>query len=182
MRSLASFIDRADPDVLALCEIDAGDALALATRFVRQWAYRGSQALFWKPHLHQVRVRDAYLPRSPLRPFERRGFLRVAAHVDRQSLDLVVTQIAAERDQRVRDLRYLRTSLRQIGRAALVFAILPRSRIGLQDLGFRSIVAGSDQETIFAGGVEVIEAARDPHAHRGIGTPLLARVGVTPKA
>ncbi|MBV8688995.1 MAG: endonuclease/exonuclease/phosphatase family protein [Candidatus Eremiobacteraeota bacterium] len=182
MRSLAAFIDRVDPDVLALCEIDAGDALALATRFARQWAYRGSQALLWKPRVHQARVRDAYLPRTPLRPLERRGLLRVATQVGEYPLNLVATQIGAQREQRVRDLRYLRSSLRRIGTQCLLLAVLPDSAIGVGDLGFRKLVSGSDHESIFARGLEIVESSYDPYDHRGIGRPLVAGVRLTPKA
>ncbi|MBV9148979.1 MAG: endonuclease/exonuclease/phosphatase family protein [Candidatus Eremiobacteraeota bacterium] len=182
MRSLATFIDRVDPDVLALCEIDAGDALALATRFARQWAYRGSQAIIWKPQLHQARVRDAYLPRTPLRPLERRGLLRVATQLGESPLELVATQIAAEREQCVRDLRYLRSSLRRIRAQCLLLAVLPDSRIGVRDLGFQKLVAGTDHEAIFSRGLEVLESAPDAYDHRGIGRPLLARVRLIPKA
>jgi len=181
MRSLATFIDRVDPDVLALCEIDAGDALALATRFARQWAYRGSQAIIWKPQLHQARVRDAYLPRAPLRPLERRGLLRVATQLGENSLELVATQIADQREQRVRDLRYLRGSLRRIGSHCLLLAVLPDSKIGVRDLGFQKLVSGADHEAIFSRGVDVIESTHYPYDHRGIGRPLLASVRLTPK-
>jgi len=182
MRSLAAFIDRADPDVLALCEIDAGDALALATRFARHWAYRGSQALIWKPHLHQAKVRHAYLPRVPLRPLERRGFLRVATRLGSGSLELVATQVSDQREQRVRDLRYLRSSLRKIHQSCVLFAVMPRTHIGVQDLGFRTLVDGSDHETIFSIGVQTIEATQDAYDHRGIGRPLVARVRLIPRA
>jgi len=181
MRSLAAFIDRVDPDVLALCEIDAGDALALATRFARQWAYRGSQALLWKPRLHQTRVRDAYLPRTPLRPLERRGLLRVATRVEDRSLNIIATQIAAQREQRVRDLRYLRNSLRRIDTECLLLAVLPDSTIGVGDLGFKKLVSGSDHESIFSRGLNVVESSYDPYDHRGIGRPLFAGVRFTPK-
>jgi len=181
MRSLAAFIDRADPDVLALCEIDAGDALALATRFARQWAYRGSQALLWKSRLHQTRVRDAYLPRAPLRPLERRGLLRVATRLEDHALELVATQVAAQREQRVRDLRYLRTALRRIGSQCLLLAVLPDSQIGVTDLGFKKLLGGPDHEAIFSRGLDVLESSYDPYDHRGIGRPLIANLRINSK-
>lgn len=52
-RAVAEFIARVDPEICAVAGIDAGDAFALATRFDRQWGYRGTQALFWQtPFAH----------------------------------------------------------------------------------------------------------------------------------
>ncbi len=180
MRSLAAFIDRVDPDVLALCEIDAGDALALATRFARQWAYRGSQALIWKPRLQQMRVRGAYLPRAPLRPLERRGLLRVSIRLNDEALELIATQVAPQREQRVRELRHLRSSLRRIGSRCLLLAVLPDAKIGVSDLGFQKLVSGLDHEAIFARNLGVADASYDGEDHRGIGRPLLAGLRLTP--
>ena len=177
MRSLAAFLARSNADMFAVCEIDAGDALALATRFALQWGYRGGQALFWKPALNAAAVRDAYLPFSPLRPFERRGFVHVPLAVGAMRFAAIATQIGRERPQRVRELRYLRSRLRELEGAAILFGIIGSSRVDLYDLGFvRAGCRGADDETIYARGFRVLDAGEDGAAHRGIGVPLCARV------
>src|SRR5581483_9148979 len=112
--SLASLVDDARPDVLAVCEIEPGDALSLATRFALQWAYRGRQALFWSARVRADAVHDLYLPRAG-RPFERRGLLRVDASLDGDPCALVATQFASDRGERIPELRFARSQLRGCG-------------------------------------------------------------------
>ncbi|MDQ6929694.1 MAG: hypothetical protein M3126_03375 [Candidatus Eremiobacteraeota bacterium] len=174
MRSLAAFIARAQPNLLAVCGIDAGDALAIATRFALQWAYRGGQAIFWKPDYQTVYVRDTYLPFSALRPFERRGLVRVDLRMNGTVVHAIATQIGRERDQRIREVRYVRALLRDTTGPCIFFCVSPPSRIGFTDLGFRRAgCAGVDGEALLARGF-AIESAGDERATRGIGTPHVA--------
>ena len=177
MRSLAAFVARTDPTIFAVTEIDAGDALAIATRFELQWGYRGGQALFWKSPFQSARVYDAYLPFSPARPFERRGILRVAMQADDTPLTVVATQIGTQRDQRIRELRALRTALRKVEGACLVFCIFASGKIDLHDLGLaRATCRGTHDEAIYTRGFTVTNAHEDTASHRGIGTPTLAQI------
>ncbi|MDQ2679676.1 MAG: hypothetical protein M3Y21_01445 [Candidatus Eremiobacteraeota bacterium] len=136
MRSLAAFFAERNPDIFAVCEIDAGDALALATRFERQWAYRGSQALFWSRRFSATRVYDEYLPFAAVRPFERRGLVRVEGELDGEACTLITTQLAAEREARIPELRTLRKMLRAVENAALLFLHSPIKGRGFSDLKF----------------------------------------------
>ena len=126
--------------MLAVDEIDAGDALALATRFERQWAYRGAQALFWKPPLLDgAQIHDAYLPSSVAHPFERRGFLRVDGRTNGEPLSLVITQIADDRARRIRDTRFIRTQLRACRARTMLFVRVSAARFHLDDLHFACV-------------------------------------------
>jgi hypothetical protein len=177
MRSLAAFYDRVRPDVLAVCEIDAGDALALATRFALQWAYRGGQAVFWLGALRATGIRDNYLPFSPVRPFERRGIVEVTMQIADAPATILATHVAAEREQRIREVRHLRTVARGAHPACIVFAVMPASRIELGGLGFtRAGCRGVDNEALYVRGYHIEQAADDVQPHRGIGTPLVARL------
>lgn len=146
MRKLAAFVDAQQPHVVGICEIDAGDALALATRFALQWAYRGRQALFWKAPVRAHTVHDRYLPLRAARLFDRRGLLIVDAECDAQPCMLAATQLSSERTAFVPELRFARTHLRGSVRA-LLFADVPHYRVGFADLGFVRI-----EEGIFARG------------------------------
>jgi hypothetical protein len=143
MRSLASLVAREAPDVLAVCEIDPGDALSVATRFALQWAYRGRQALFWRDVLAAREVHDVYLPVRPERPFERRGFIRVDAMYNRRECALVTTQFSSDRNALVPELRFVRTQLRRVARDAVVFVHLRDRAIAFEDLGFRNMAIQS---------------------------------------
>ncbi|MDP9111518.1 MAG: hypothetical protein M3M96_07800, partial [Candidatus Eremiobacteraeota bacterium] len=137
---MADCVSRYDPSVLAISQIDSGDALALATRFARQWAYRGAQALFWKADFRVERVWDYYLPFVASRPFDRRGFLRVDGHLQDHPCSLYVTFFGRARSQRVPEVRYVRTEMRRSDGAAIAFLHgLPAP--GLGDLGFRDTSA-----------------------------------------
>lgn len=115
-----------------------------------------------------------------MRPFERRGMVEVDLKFGAHKVCVVATQIGTERDRRVREWRYLRSALRQTAGSSLVFAAVPASRIGLTDLGFIRVgCRGVDDESIFARGFEIEEAADDAAAHRGIGRAILARLRAT---
>ncbi|GAC1391765.1 MAG: hypothetical protein NVSMB31_09380 [Vulcanimicrobiaceae bacterium] len=166
---------------MAICEIDAGDALAIATRFAMQWGYRGGQAVFWKTRFSALTIRDEYLPFSPARPFERRGFLRIALRSEHTHLKIVATQIGTEREMRIRELRHLRAALREERDPCIVFSILPPGRVGLKDLGFeRAGCRGVHDEAIYTHGFSLVEAYEDRHSHPGLGTPMYAKLRVIP--
>ncbi|HEY5350411.1 MAG TPA: hypothetical protein VIJ64_11775, partial [Candidatus Lustribacter sp.] len=142
MRSVAEAIAACDPDVVCVHGIDPGDALALATRFARGYAYRGSQALLWKPAFAAREVHDRYLPGVPLRPFDRRGILQVDGAIEHRRCALVATQFSHERDAYVRELRFARRVVRSIDGAvaAFVAGMTPAVRaIGFADLGIREL-------------------------------------------
>lgn len=141
MHKLAAFIDSQQPHVMGVCEIDAGDALALATRFAMQWAYRGRQALFWKAPFRAHAVHDRYLPVRAPKLFDRRGLLIVDADLDGTPCTLAATQLSGERGALVAELRFARTHLRGSSNA-LLFADMPEYRFGFTDLGFERIGDG----------------------------------------
>jgi hypothetical protein len=135
LRKLAEFVAKAQPELLAVCEIGSGDARSFATRFAMQWAYRGRQALFWRSSFDPQRVADLYLPaRTPLR---RTGFVRVDGTLEQVECTLAATQFARARDPRVAQMRFARTQLRNAKADALFFACGTDSALGFADLGFR---------------------------------------------
>ncbi len=136
MRSLAALVDDVAPDILALCEIDAGDAFALATRFARDWAYRGGQALLWNRVFTASAVRDAYLPFAVARPFDRRGLLRVDGALAGMAVTLFTTQFSRERSVATPELRFARSQIGAVSTGATVaFAQFERTRVGLEGRG-----------------------------------------------
>lgn len=141
MRELAAFVDEVKPHVMGVCEIDAGDALSLATRFALQWAYRGRQALFWRAPFRAHAVHDRYLPVRAARLFDRRGLLVIDADVDGVPCALAVTQLSSVREQFIVELRFARSHLRGT-QPALLFAQMPPYRVGFSDLGFERIHEG----------------------------------------
>ncbi len=176
MRSLAAFVARHQPAVLAVCEVDAGDALALATRFALQWAYRGKQALFWERRFEAFAVRDLFLPFVAARPFDRRGLLRVDGTLAGERCSLFATQIAEARAQRVIELRFARLRVRETSVPAILFVRLPDRRISFGDRGFSDVLgAHGASERIFVRGFGIAEA-RVEAALPGIGAPVLARL------
>lgn len=141
MRALAEFVAGAAPHAMGVCEIDAGDARLLATRFALQWAYRGRQALFWTEPFQAHAVHDRYLPLRAARVFDRRGLLIVDADLNGEPCVLAATQLRGERESYVPELRFARRHLR--GRAqTLLFADVPAGRGGFTDLGFAQIADG----------------------------------------
>jgi hypothetical protein len=174
MRSLASFLAESDPDVMALGEIDAGDALALATRFDRQWAYRGGQALLWNGRVAAHEVHDLYLPVAPL-AFERRGLLRIDGECAGEPLALFATQFGLDRNN-VREMRFARGHARRAPSQAMVFVTSPLRRIGFSDLGYEEMDEHdtSDQVEIASRGFH-LERLRSGIVGGGIGAALLVR-------
>lgn len=171
MRSLAAIFSAADPDVAALSQVDAGDALATATRFDREWAYRGGQALLWKRRLNAHAVHDLYLPMSALRPFDRRGLLCVDAESEDGAVHVFATQFAPDRTA-IRDLRFARAAVRAVDGNALLFIAEPvASRIGFADAGFHSVAAPSI--AIWARGFR-LELQRTSEAEPGLGAVAIA--------
>lgn len=128
-------------EIAGLHGIDAGDALALATRFDCAWAYRAGHALLWRPPFRAHEVHDRYLAAPLLRPFERRGLLEVVGERNRAPLALVLAALSSDRAQ-VRELRFLRTTLRRLPIQTLLFvagAGPAFERVGVADLGFRPV-------------------------------------------
>ena len=141
MMTLAATLASQRPSVFAVADISAGDALALATRFNCGWAYRGGIALFWNGSFKAREVHDRYLPTAAIIPFERRGLLEVRGEMmESKSCALVAAWLAEDRS-RVRDVRFIRTTLRAIEGDALLFLAnySERDRIGFADLGFRLV-------------------------------------------
>ncbi|HET9029618.1 MAG TPA: hypothetical protein VFN49_05525 [Candidatus Aquilonibacter sp.] len=140
---MAEEIARESPAFFAVHGIDAGDALALATRFDRGWAYRGRQALFWSNAFRAHEVHDRYLPAPPLWPFDRRGLLEVDGDYAGARVTLVAAQLATDRSK-IRELRFLREALRRTQGRALLFVAghEPASRVGFTDLQFTAVRLG----------------------------------------
>lgn len=173
MRSLAALFSAGDPDVAALSAIEAGDALATATRFDREWAYRGGQALLWKRRLTAHAVHDLYLPASALRPFDRRGLLRLDADAGSVPLHVFATQFAGDRSA-VRDLRFARSAVRRVAGNVVLFVSEPgRSRIGFTDTGLQSVVPGPSL-AIWARGFR-LNVERYSEEESGLGAVAVAR-------
>lgn len=141
MRKLASFVDTNKPHAMGICDIESGDALAIATRFALEWAYRGRQALFWKAPFRARAVQDRYLPASAARLFERRGLLIVDADCAGEPCMLAATQLSTQREAYIPQLRFVRSRLRGLN-SAVLFAGVPDERDRFSDLGFRQIADG----------------------------------------
>jgi hypothetical protein len=141
MRKLAAFVSESSPQILGVCEIESGDALALATRFAMQWAYRGRQALFWRAPVRVDRVHDRYLPMRGGRIFDRRGLLVAEAEIDEAPCILAATQLSVQRDSYVPELRFARAHLRG-DTPALLFAQAPPPAKRFADLGFQELAEG----------------------------------------
>ena len=144
MRRLAGFVVESNPNIVAICEIEPGDALSLATRFALQWAYRGRQALFWNARFFARDVHDLYLPLRAGRPFDRRGFVRVDGNLETRACTLVATQFSAERDARTAELRFARTQVRGGAPEAMFFALVPERSTALAGLGFRDVTPDAE--------------------------------------
>ena len=140
MRVIAESIALHATAIFSVHGIDEGDALALATRFDFGYAYRGRQALFWNARYAAREVLDRYLPSLPLRPFDRRGLLAVEGAFDGSPLTLIATQFTAERAVRVREVRFARRVLREMGGPALLFVTgVASGAVSFEDLGFAAI-------------------------------------------
>jgi hypothetical protein len=147
MRAVAEAIAESDAAMICLHGVDSGDALALATRFARGYAYRGAQALLWSPEFVAREVHDRYLPLDPRRPLDRRGILQVDGTCADAALALVATQFSAEREAAIRELRFARRVIRSISGPAIAFVAGNTERtyrIGLADLGAAGVARGAD--------------------------------------
>lgn len=175
MRSLASFYDEHRPDVFAICRMKPGDALALATRFSLQWAYRGRQALFWTSAFKHAWLEDPYLPFHVTRPLDRRAFVRIDVERNGQTYTLAETEFARTQMQRTRELRFVRTALRRTHAPAIFFAHIPEQHAKFSDLGFQDASAHTNaHERIYVRGLRCIDVSELPE-ERGIGAPLIGK-------
>lgn len=122
------------PAIFAVHGIEEGDALALATRFARDYAYRRRQALFWNATFTAREVLDRY-----------RGLLRVDGTFAGGRLALIAARFASDRGLRVRELRHARSVLRATKSAALLFVSgTVEGEAGFEDLGFATLATDGD--------------------------------------
>jgi hypothetical protein len=130
MRAVAEAIDAHAPAIFSVHGIEEGDALALATRFVFDYAYRGRLAIFWSPTFAAREILDRH-----------RGLLRVNGTLGGGRLALVARRFSSMRASRVRELRHARTVLRATKSPALLFVTgVVAGEIGFADLGFATLV------------------------------------------
>jgi hypothetical protein len=150
LRAVREAIALRDPAIFCVHGITEGDALILATRFDRGYVYRGGEALFWNSSFMPGAIVDRYLPVSRVRPFERRGLLHVDGSIDGKPIALIATEFSEERGSRVHELRFVRTELRALEGAVLLFVSgLPSRSVGFGDLGFKK-VAGERTRAIYS--------------------------------
>ncbi len=174
MRSLAAFLARTDPEIFALCEIDAGNALALATRFVRQYAYRGGQALFLKSSGSITAVSDEPVLLWPSRPFDRRGVVCVKARRGNGMVSVLTAKIASRRKQRAAEVRHLRNIVRALETPAILFVHLTHEA-ALHFPGYERVAfARALSERIYQSGFMVRNASVEDSPHHGMATPVAA--------
>jgi len=178
MRSLASFYDARKPHVFAIARMTPGDALALATRFSLQWAYRGRQALFWQNSFTNARCEDPYLPFHLARPLDRRALLRIDVEHGRRSLTFALTQFARTQAQRVPELRFVRKALRVTQARALFFAHIYPQYAKFADLAFRDATGAFEGPLRIFVRDAVVESVEMVPAQRGISAIATARVAI----
>ncbi len=172
MRSLMQFLARTDPEIFALCEIDAGDALAVATRFVRQYAYRGGQAVFLRNSVDITAVRDDYVPLWPGRPFDRRGVVWVQARYGSRRVSVLTAKLASGREQRAAEIRHVRTIVRALERPAVVLIHCSRDA-ALHFPRYQAVAYPRPvSERVYQAGFGIHDATVDDTPHHGIGTPV----------
>jgi len=136
------------PAIFSVHGIEEGDALALATRFACEYAYRGRLAIFWNATFAAREIVD-----------RNRGLLRVNGTFAGGRLALVARRFSSARASRVRELRQVRTELRTTKSAALLFVTgVVEGETGFADLGF----------AVLANGGDVVVAAREIGAHASI--------------
>ena len=179
-RVLAERVTASNPDILALSEIDDGDALSLATQLGYQWAYRGGQALFWNARFAAARIEESYLPAPPLQAFERRGLLRVDGRCGKHELTLLTTRFASSR-ARARDLRLTRSVIREVRASRVLLFIANPPATGsaaFRDLGFEQAENnGSAALMVGVRGCAVRACSEDASAG-GLGGQLVALITV----
>ena len=142
MRALAESFAARKPAIGAVSEIAAGDALAIATRFDRNWAYRGAMALFWTEAFKAHEVHDRYLPMPGLNPFERRGMLEVRGEYQGKPLTFIAAALSHDKS-RIREIRFLRSALRAVGGDVVLLLTgygEKKERIGFTDINQSVIV------------------------------------------
>ncbi|MDQ6827010.1 MAG: hypothetical protein M3Z14_07430 [Candidatus Eremiobacteraeota bacterium] len=174
MRSLAQFFASTDPELFALSEIEPGDALALATRFVRQYAHRGGQALFLKDGMEIIDVRDEYLPIWPARPFDRRGIVAVQARYGTTLVYMLTVKLASGRDQRAAEVRHLRRMVRALQTPAILCIHLSREAVLHFPRYERVFYDRPLSERVYQSGFTVTNSTIDEAPHHGIATPITA--------
>jgi hypothetical protein len=132
MRTAAQEIDARAPAMFSVHGIEEGDALALATRFACDYAYRGRVAIFWNATFAAREILDRH-----------RGLLRVSGTFAGGRLALVARRFSTQRTSRVRELRQVRTILRATKSPALLFVTgVVEGEIGFADLGFGAVADG----------------------------------------
>jgi hypothetical protein len=142
MRALAEEFAARKPAIGAVSEIAAGDALAIATRFDRNWAYRGALALFWTEAFKAHEVHDRYLPMPGLNPFERRGMLEVRGEHGGKPLTFIAAALSNDKS-RIREIRFVRSALRAVEGDVVLFLTgygADKERIGFADINQSVIV------------------------------------------
>ena len=176
MRALAEQVSATTPDLIAISEIDDGGALAVATRFDLQWAYRGGQAILWNARLAPRSVEESYLPPA-LPALQWRGLLRVDLRIGDVELSVFSTRLATDRS-RIRDLRFVRSVLRRdrMSRAILLVTNPPnRGSAAFTDLGFAARCESDASELLLAGrGCELRPSVEI--AAGNVGSQIIARV------
>jgi hypothetical protein len=165
MQALAATVAETDPDVLAVCEIDAGDAFALATRFARGWAYRGGQAIFWTRAFAAATVHDLYLPFAIARPFDRRGILRVDGTLGASPAALFATQFDEARAFAIPEVRFARRQLHASSGSAIAFAQTNRAVPGLRGRGIELLADDGEAGIyVYAHGFAARTVERRPYS------------------
>lgn len=174
MRSLAQFLADTDPDIFALCEIDAGDALAVATRFARQYACRGGQALFLKSSVEITAARDEPLPLWGGRPFDRRAVLWVQGRYGERGVSVLTAKIASGREQRSAEIRHIRNVARSLESPAVLLIHLNREAVlhfpRYQRVSYHRPLS----ERVYQSGFIISDGTIDEAPHDGIATPVRA--------
>ncbi len=174
MRSLAQFLAGTDPDIFALCEIDAGDALAVATRFERQYACRGGQALFLKGGVEITAARDQQVPLWPSRPFDRRAVVWAQARYGEHRVSILTAKIAGGREQRAAEIRHVRKVVRSLAKPAVLFIHLARDA-ALHFPQYERVAAHRPvSERVYQSGFVMSNGTIDEAPHDGIATPIRA--------
>ena len=116
LRALNTFIAQADPDILALYGIGAGDALAFATRFARGWGYHRGKALYLKAPLALTRVQHRFLPGS----FWRRSILQLDSAAGARALSILAVTISLRPERNDKQLERLRAHLGEVQGVSIV--------------------------------------------------------------
>ena len=133
---------------MAFAGIGSGDALALATRFDYGWAYRGQQALMWKPGFTVESVDD-----------EERSLLCVDGSLPAfGNLRCIVARFSSDR-RRIAELRRARTAIRRATDCVVLFTVrTPESRVGFDDLKLESIACLTEHAmSVWLRGFELAE-------------------------